>query len=374
MTEDAHDAVDSFACTSCGADLTYQPGTTSLTCQYCGAKNEIPDIEGEVEELDFHAFLSEKAGQEEQITVHVVKCDSCGASCTLDPNVTAAECAYCSTPLVVEHAQDEAVIQPKSLLPFKLTRDNALTEFRAWVKKRWFAPNDLKKASLTFDHFKGVYIPYWTYDTDTLSSYVGQRGDYYYETQHYTTQENGKTVQKTRRVRKIRWSFASGSVHKMFDDILVPATQSLPQKCIEKLEPWDLQNLIPFEKSFLSGFLAEKYSLDLEGGFSRAKEIADVTIRQLVKRDIGGDEQRITRLNTNYNDITFKHLLLPVFVCAYRYKEKLYRFLVNGRTGEVQGERPWSWIKITALVLGIAAVILIGIYLYTSANGPTVHY
>ena len=372
MTDETPDAVGSFACTSCGADLTYQPGTTSLTCQYCGAVNEIPEIEGDVEELDFHAFLAEKAGGEEQLTGHYVQCESCGASCTLEPNVSAAECAYCSTPLVVENAHDESVIQPRSLLPFKLNKDEALGRFREWVKKRWFAPNDLKKASLTFDHFKGVYIPYWTYDTDTFSSYIGQRGDYYYETQHYTTTENGKTVHKTRQVRKIRWSFASGNVRKMFDDILVPATRALPQKCIEKLEPWDLQNLIPFEKSYLSGFIAEKYQVDLEGGFDRAKEIADVTIRQMVKHDIGGDEQRITQVNTRYSDISFKHLLLPVFVCAYHFKDKLYRFLVNGRTGEVQGERPWSWIKITALVLGIAAVVLIGILIYMSSGStPT---
>lgn len=372
MAEETPDATDGFACTNCGAELTYQPGTTTLTCQYCGAENEIPEIEGDVEELDFHTFLTEKAGQQEQITQHLVKCDSCGASCTLDPNVTATECAYCSTPLVVENARDESVIQPKSLLPFKLSQDKALTEFKVWVSKRWFAPNDLKKASLNFDHFKGVYVPYWTYDTDTTSSYVGQRGDYYYETQHYTTMENGKSVSKTRQVRKIRWRSARGTVSKLFDDILVPATQSLPQKCIEKLEPWDLQNLVPFEKSFLSGFIAEKYAIDLEGGFDRAKQIADVTIRKLIKRDIGGDEQRITRVNTNYSDITFKHLLLPVYVCAYRFKEKLYRFLINGRTGEVQGERPWSWIKLTVLALGIATAIGIGILLYLNSNGTAV--
>jgi predicted RNA-binding Zn-ribbon protein involved in translation (DUF1610 family) len=368
MSEEQPVAVDSFACTSCGADLAFKPGTNHLTCDYCGAENEIPKMDESVEELDFHAFLTEKSETEEQLTGHFVNCESCGASCTLEPNVTATECAYCSTPLVVEQAYDETVIQPKSLLPFKLSKDEALTAFKGWVSKRWFAPGDLKKAALNFDHFKGVYIPYWTYDTDTSSSYVGQRGDYYYVTERYTVQEDGKSVTKTRQVRKIRWSFTSGHVRRPFDDLLVHATESLPEKCIQELEPWDLENLIPFEKSYLSGFLAEKYQINLERGFDRAKQLMDPQIRQLIKRDIGGDEQRITRVNTRYDNITFKHLLLPVFVCAYRFKDKLYRFLVNGRTGEVQGERPWSVIKIAALIAGILAVVGIGIYLYLNAQ------
>ncbi|WP_372808881.1 hypothetical protein [Pontiella sp.] len=351
------EAAVSFACTSCGAELTYQPGTTTLACQYCGAENEIPEIDESVEELDFLAYLTEAATKEEELVGHFVKCDSCGASCTLEPNITASDCPYCSTPLVMEHAHDETVIKPKSLLPFKLSQDQALAEFKEWVGKRWFAPNDLKKASLNFDHFKGVYIPYWTFDTDTYSSYTGQRGDHYYETQHYTTTENGKSVTKTRQVRKTRWRFVRGHVSKAFDDILIVASESLPKKCIEKLEPWDLDNLVPFEKSYLSGFISERYQIELGDGFERAKDIADAEIRRLVRRDIGGDEQRISRVNTRHDDITFKHLLLPVFVCAYRFKDQLYRFLVNGRTGEVQGERPWSWIKITGLVLGLLAVV-----------------
>jgi predicted RNA-binding Zn-ribbon protein involved in translation (DUF1610 family) len=364
MSEETLAAADSFACTSCGADLTYQPGTTTLACKYCGAENEIPQLDAEIVELDFHAFLTEKAGDEDQIIGHFVKCDCCGASCTLEPNITASDCPYCGTPLIVAQARDESVIQPKSLLPFKLTKEEALTAFKGWVKKRWFAPNDLKKASLNFEHFKGVYIPYWTFDTDTHSSYVGQRGDYYYVTESYTTTENGKRVTKTRQVRKIRWSFASGHVSKFFDDILIVATESLPTTCIEKLEPWDLDNLIPFEKSYLSGFISEKYQVELGSGFDRAKAVADQQIRRLVERDIGGDEQRITRINTRHDEITFKHLLLPVFVCAYRFKDKAYQFLVNGRTAEVQGERPWSWIKITALVFTVLALVGIGAIAY----------
>uniref|UniRef100_UPI0040499BFA DNA helicase PriA n=1 Tax=Flavobacterium sp. TaxID=239 RepID=UPI0040499BFA len=358
-----------FACSSCGADLKYKPGTHFLNCDYCGAKNEIPQIEAEIEELDFHEFLSKKSESENTFVASFVKCNSCGASSTLEPNVTSASCPYCSNPLVVEQQHDEKVIQPKSLLPFKLDKNSAKDEFKKWVNKLWFAPNDLKKSILNFDHFKGIYIPYWTFDTNTHTNYFGQRGQYYYVNETYTANENGKSVTKTRRVRKTRWYPASGNVRKFFDDVLTVATKSLPEKYIYKLEPWDLQNLVPFEKSYLSGFITEKYQIELGEGFEIAKEITDAEIRNLVRRDIGGDEQRIISMNTNYSDITFKHLLLPVYVSAYRFKGKLFQFLVNGRTGEVQGQRPYSWIKITFAVLATLAVIGLAIFLFEKYEG-----
>ncbi len=363
-------AVGTFACSSCGADLKYKPGTQHLNCAYCGAENDIPQIDVDIEELDFHQYLAQKTESEESITAKFIKCDNCGASATLEEDVTATNCAYCASPLVLEHAKEEEVIQPKSLLPFKLNKNDAKDQFKQWVNRLWFAPNDLKKATFNFDHFKGVYIPYWTYDTDTYSKYIGQRGDYYYVTETYTTTENGKSVTKTRQVRKTRWSHASGQVHRFFDDILTVATRSLPQKYIYKLEPWDLENLVPFDPSYISGFIAEKYQVNLEEGFEIAKDIAEPEIRRLIRRDIGGDEQRIISLNTSYKDITFKHLLLPVFVCAYLFKGKLYQFLVNGRTGEVQGQRPYSWIKITFTVIAVLLLIAAIVFAYQYYQNP----
>lgn len=352
--------VGSFACTNCGGDLKYKPGTTWLVCHHCGTKNEIPHIESEFEELDFKKFLAKKINSEDTLEEKFVKCNNCGATSTLEPHVTSSNCPYCSTPLVIEQSQIERIIQPKALLPFHLKKGEAKDRFKKWVSKLWFAPNDLKKASLNFDHFKGIYIPYWTYDSDTFTRYQGQRGTHYYVTQTYTTQENGKSVTKTRQVQRTRWRYVSGTVSNFFDDVLVSATESLPKKYIYKLEPWDLENLIPFDKSYLSGFITEKYQINLENGFDIAKGIMDPTIRSLIRRDIGGDEQRIVSMNTSFDDITFKHLLLPVYVSAYKYKNKLYQFLVNGRTGEVQGQRPYSWVKITlTAVLGIAIVAAI---------------
>ena len=218
-------------------------------------------------------------------------------------------------------------------------------------------PTDLKQYARSEDKLVGVYVPYWTYDCDTRTAYTGERGDDYWETETYTTMENGKLVTKTRQVRKTRWTSVRGTVDNAFDDILILASKSLPEKYAGRLEPWDLDQLVPYADDYLSGFRAESYQVDLVGGFDEAREVMVPTIRATIERDIGGDHQRIDSTDTRYNNITFKHILLPVWLSAYRYRDQVYRILINARTGEVQGERPWSAWKIVALVAGALAAI-----------------
>ncbi len=344
-------------CTSCGAILKFKPGTESLTCEYCGADVPIPKSADVVVEIDYERFITQQLVKEEKLDIVTVKCTACGAATTLRPNVTSDLCPFCGTALVVKEGSTSSVLKPKSLLPFKIDQKAAFGHFKKWINSRWFAPNDLKKYADTSERLAGIYVPYWTFDANTHSSYTGQRGDYYYVTEHYTTRVQGKTVHKTRMVRKIRWTYVSGNVSNSFDDILVLATNSLPRKYADALEPWDLQNLAPFDDKFLSGFRTESYRIELKQGFEIARGIMDERIYASVKRAIGGDEQRVNSINTRYEDVTFKHILLPVWISAYRFRNKVYRFMVNARTGEVQGERPYSWIKITLFILMLLAII-----------------
>ncbi len=356
-----------FKCGNCAAKVEFQPGSEAQKCQYCGHENPIPRSEEDINELDFDAYLA-KAGSEEQTEeILTIKCSQCAAEMTAQANVTAQECAFCGTPIVSTAASTKK-IKPKSLLPFDITKEKGWELFRGWVSKRWFAPNDLKRMARREGKLAGMYVPYWTYDCDTTSFYRGQRGEYYWVTQHYTTTVNGKTVHRTRQVRRTRWWPVSGTVWCSFDDVLVLASRSLPRKYTEKLEPWDLTNLAPYKDEYLGGFRAESYQVDLAEGFVCARQIMSEELRRLIKRDIGGDEQRISSVNTQHDNITFKHILLPVWISTYRYKGRVYRFLVNGRTGEVQGERPWSWVKITFAVLGAVAIVAVTAFIILSSR------
>lgn len=343
-----------FPCDGCGAPLQWSAEAESLECPYCGAEAAIPQ-EGSVEELDFETFLERAESAEPTVEQALAECKSCGAETTFEGNTVADRCPYCDTPLVLEKGSNKT-IKPRSLLPFKISRDEALTLFRKWILSRWFAPNRLKHMAMR-GQLNGVYIPYWTYDSETETDYRGERGEYYYVTETYTTMENGESVTKTRQVRHTRWYPASGRVRRSFDDVLVLAADSLPRSYCEALEPWDLASLVPYQDQYLSGFRAETYKIGIKQGFSLAQDIMAGPIRSDILRDIGGDDQRIHSSDTEYWDIRFKHVLLPIWISSYRFNEKVYRFLINARSGEVQGERPYSWVKITLLVLAIAAVI-----------------
>lgn len=347
-------------CKDCGGNLKYLIGTPYLNCEYCGAKNEIETLHTEIIESDFELFLSEKSHLEDKQEISTVKCNNCAASTTLKPNVTSCTCPYCDTPIVVQNATTSTIIKPSYVLPFKVNRKKSTELFISWAGGLWFAPNKIKEyAQHSAEKLRGIYMPYWTYDTNTESSYTGMRGVYYYVTVSSTNSE-GKTI--SRQERRTNWTPTSGNVNNVFDDVMVVASKSLPEKLANELEPWDLAELTAYKDEYLRGFVTESYQISLKEGFDKAKERIQGTIRSSVNADIGGDEQQITSLSTNYDDIKFKHILLPVWLSSYRYKDKVYRFLVNARTGEVQGERPYSAAKIAALVITILSVIAVIIY------------
>jgi hypothetical protein len=202
------------------------------------------------------------------------------------------------------------------------------------------------------ESIKGIYIPFWTYDSNTTSEYTGERGEHYYVTERYTDRDaNGNPVTKTRQVQKTRWYAASGAVTRQFDDVLVAATKSVSRARLVSLEPWDLNLLTPYEPAYISGFKAQRYQVGLAEGFEEAKSIMARVIEDDVRADIGGDEQRVHNIVSSYSEISFKHILLPVYMGAYRFNQKTYQVMINARTGEVQGDRPYSVWKIVFFIL-----------------------
>ncbi len=340
-----------FPCAQCGASLNYAIGSRSLECPYCGHLNAIAHSTERIRELDFHSALRQLQDSAHVEPVNnIIACPNCAAQFAMDAHIHSGDCPFCGTSVVTETSQSKP-LKPKGLLPFAITSEVALDAYKHWLNKRWFAPNALKKYARSDEGLNGVYIPYWTYDSDTATAYRGQRGEVYYVRQRYTTTINGRRVTRTRRVPKVRWYPASGRTSRHFDDVLVGATRTLPRKITDWLAPWDLENLVPYTEDYLAGFSSEVYQVNLDEGFNIAQETMDTVIRTDVKRAIGGDQQRVTSLQTRHSDTTFKHVLLPLWTAAFQFRGKTYRFVVNGRTGKVQGERPYSVVKITLAVM-----------------------
>lgn len=360
LSETGNDA----GCKSCGALLKFAPGTNSLQCEYCGYENEIQALEehSSVEELDFHSHLSQEGvASSETLSLSTVICVSCGAESTLKPNVTADECAFCGTALVLKQAHITTLLKPKSVLPFSVDKKKADEHYKKWLKSLWFAPNDLHRYA-TPEKLKGMYLPYWTYDTDTTTEYRGERGMNRSHTEHYTEMQNGQQVSKSRTVTVTDWFPTGGEVQKHFDDIIINASNSLPRNFVDALEPWDTKSIVPFNENYLAGFISESYQIGLKEGFDMAKVKIEPIIDQVIRADIGGDHQRIHSKFPVYDDITFKHTLFPLWLSSFRYKDKAFRFLINARTGKIKGDRPYSvWKIIGASFFGILSLLSFGI-------------
>lgn len=360
-------AAHRWPCEACGADLRFAPGATQLVCAHCGHVQAIPeashhDRKTALGELDLDTALRNalpRAAMEEPQTT---RCASCGALVEFQGAEHATECPFCASPVAVGTGTNRQ-IKPQAVLPFRLTEGQARAAMTKWLGRLWFAPGGLVEYARKGRALAGIYSPYWTFDAATRSRYRGQRGTYYYETRTVTVQVDGKPQRRQEQVRKTRWHSVSGWVSRDFDDVLVLASTSLPRGYTEGLAPWDLSALEPYRPDYLAGFTAEGYTVTLPEGHARARTIMEGVIRSDVMRDIGGDEQRIDRIDSDFSDETFKHVLLPVWLAAYRYNGKTYRFVVNGQTGKVRGERPWSVWKITLAVVVVAIIAGVAIWL-----------
>ncbi len=351
-----------FPCDQCGADFRFDPENNTLVCDHCGNTGEVSDKSpwgNVIAELDFDSAITNQLPAQEMENTRTITCPNCGAHVEFDADVHAHECPFCATPVVTDTGVDRQ-IKPKGVLPFAWDEPAAHRAMADWLGRLWFAPNGLQEYARKGRKMQGIYVPYWTFDADTKSRYRGERGTVYYETR--TVVRNGKRERV--RVPKVRWRPASGRVARFFDDVLVLASKSLPKRYTDALQPWDLEALEPYQPEYLAGFRAEGYTVDLQDGFTEARAIMDRRIERDVRFDIGGDRQRIHKIETQINDVTFKHILLPVWLAAYKYQGKTYRFVVNGRTGRVQGERPWSaWKIAVAIVLGLIVAGAVGYFM-----------
>jgi DNA-directed RNA polymerase subunit RPC12/RpoP len=346
-----------YPCRNCGGELVFEPAAQVLGCPHCGSQREI-DLTGveRPEEQDLHAAVAAlRSGELERVRYssadeHEVVCQNCGGRTTFTGSLTATRCPYCATPIQRDDVHEAPARLPvDGVLPFRVSQDRADSLIREWIDSRWFAPNAFKDYSRT-GSFASVYAAYFSYDARTGSWYRGRRGDNY--TVVVGSGEN-------RRVEtRIRWRSVSGQVRNDFDDVTVLANEGLTRKYVDALEPWPTHEASGWTPQYVAGHLSRTYDHDVEECFDEAKARMDAAIERSIRQDIGGDHQRITDVRTRYEGLTYKHLLLPIWLLTVLFAGRTYQVFMNGVTGEVHGERPYSPVKIALAVL--AALLVAG--------------
>jgi DNA-directed RNA polymerase subunit RPC12/RpoP len=353
VTAPAETDSERYPCPKCGAGLHYDPAAKGLRCPFCGESRSV-EGGGPAPEKDLLAALTEarraheekgRAAPEARRTV----CDACGAEVLVPPTERAGRCAYCGSTRVLEEAAGPGRIPPDSCIPFAVDRAGAEERFRAWIRSLWFRPNALRRDTALAE-MRGVMVPYWTFDARAESSWSAMAGHYY-----YVTVGAGKNA---RRVRQVRWTPASGRRRDAYDDLLVLASRGLEPGLIAEIEPFRTGGLVPFRPEYLAGWSAEAYAVDVAEGWKTAQGRIHADQERRCAGDVPGDTHRDLRVETALSGLRYRHALLPVWVAAYIFRGKTWRFLVNGQTGEVQGRAPLSWVKILLLVLGVAAAVV----------------
>ena len=342
-----------FPCQNCGSTMAWDPAARVMACGHCGNRQAVTPVGAAVREHAFAELARLPAKPVAKLGTAFI-CPNCGARTESD--LLSANCQFCATPLVADPAAIERAA-PEAVVPFGISKQQASNALKKWTSSRWFAPSSLKKVS-SAETFTGSYLPFWTYDSNTVSDYAGERGEHYYVTETYTEEVNGQQVTQTRQVQKTRWHPAQGRVSRFFDDVLVPGTTKVETELLGKLEPWELQTAAPFQQNYLAGFQTVRYDIEPEQGLESAKAQMAPVIENDCRADIGGDEQRVRTVNTAYHDLTYKLMFLPVWFLSYRHAGELFQVMINAHTGEVVGHRPYSAIKITLTVLAVLIVIV----------------
>lgn len=345
-------------CPECGGDAEWNAGKQALACPYCGTilpwNEGQPAIGANIVEHDLYAALERAHGitAPNALLRQAVKCQSCFAISEFESTHVAQRCDFCGSPSIVPAENLPGAITPESVLPKKLNDGQVRDILRQWYATRWFAPNKLKKAALT-DTLHGIYVPYWTFDSHVDADWTAESGEYYYTTEQRRGPDG---TMRQERVRHTRWYDSAGNVKHFFDDNLVPGTVGIGPQQLAAIEPFPTEELRAYDDAFVRGWTVERYQIDLRKASQINMSEMERTVELLCARDVPGDTHRNLSVDARYSDRTFKHILVPVWVVSYTYGKRTFQIFVNGYTGALTGERPYSAMKIFLLVLSIILV------------------
>jgi hypothetical protein len=237
-------------------------------------------------------------------------------------------------------------LRPTALVAFKIQAEQLRPRAAEWLGKGWMHPSALKSGAV-IDRFNGLYLSYWTFDAQVRAAWEAEVG--YERTESYY--DAGDKTWKTRIV--IDWRSEQGEISLAVDDLLVSGSTRASRRLLEQINPFDLNALQTYTPDLLAGWQAQAYDLTLPAAWEQGKE----TIREQAKNacyaDIPTSHVRNFRMRADFGNETWRYLLLPVYVAAYRFEEKVFQVMVNGQTGAIAGQKPVDWTRVWLAIAGI---------------------
>ena len=369
--------ITNYQCPACTGPLHFVGESGRLECDYCGSSFDIAEIEAFYAEKEAKAAeAAQKQGEteaaqksaeaEEQQTaadssdwdasglsedsgadagsMKAYCCPSCGAELLCDATTAATSCPYCGNPSVLP-GQFAGILKPDFVLPFKLSKEDAIKALKKHYLKKPLLPSTFSKAN-HLEQIKGVYVPFWMYDGEASGSAQ------FHATQVHTYTSGDYEITETSHFDVRR----AGSI--AFEKIPVDASSKMPDDYMDSIEPYDYAELRPFSTAYLPGFLADKYDVSVEDSRERADTRCAGSLLSALERTVSG----YTTCNETSRDIHLKrgkvhYALLPVWILNTRWEGKDFLFAMNGQTGKLVGDLPTDMGKFWAIFAAIAAPV-----------------
>ena len=348
-----------FACPNCGANVAYDISAGGIACEYCGyiAPVRAVNVGRNASEFEFTLETVSQSNRGWGTERQILACDSCGARLSIPKGTLSARCPFCASNQVNVTVSVEESLRPRFLVPFQITPEQTQALAAEWLGKGWYHPNELATTKIT-RNFTGIYLPFWTFDTQVNAHWRAQVG--YEETERHYNSHEKRWETRT----KIVWRWESGDVRLKVDDFLVSGSGKgrIHHRILEDLYPFNLHALVTYEPSYLAGWRAQAYETTLTEAWESSKQAIRESAKKACYQDIPSHHVRNFSMSADFADESWRYILLPIYLTAYTYHEKFYQIMINGQTGTVAGQKPVAWWKIWLAVGGMLTPgILLGL-------------
>lgn len=328
--------VKEYKCLNCNAGLEFNPPTQNWKCNYCFSEFTKEQLDDE--------FKQEETLSEDMPELDSYKCNSCGAELIADSTTSATFCLYCKNPTVIK-TRFSGKFKPKSVIPFKITQQQAKDIYKKWIGERRFVPSDFEQKK-EIDKVTGIYAPFWLFDCradgvidgEATNIRTWKQGEYKYtQTKHYRVRREGNA---------------------QYHRVPVDASKKLDDKFMHLIEPYNYDDLTEFSMQYMSGFMAEKYDIEAAGAEATMKERVESYLDDTLRKTVDGYSTFIVKdKGVRLSNTSQDYSMLPIYLLINKYKGKEHIFIVNGQTGKVVGDTPISFQK-QALFAGTVFIIL----------------
>ena len=356
-----------FKCPCCGGSLQFDDKSQNIVCPYCDSQftpESLKDYTDELasqpqEDTSWDESMVQAYTNEEKKGIKIYSCDSCGGEIIVEETTSSTSCPYCGNNVLVskELAGD---LKPNYVIPFKNDKEVVKANLKKFFKKKPLLPSSFSKENV-IEEIKPLYVPFWLFDADVNG----------------TVEFKGET---TRRWSDSYYDYRETKVYSIlrggniaFDHVPVDGSKKMEDQLMESIEPYDFSEAVEFNAAYLAGYAADRYDVDKETTFDRATvRFRDGTV-QAFRRDVSGyDNVSVTKTNLQFENTNAAYALYPVWILNTKWKDKSFRFAVNGQTGKIAGNLPVSvgkafgfWFLFFAIFLAVGA----GIGGIIAANG-----